>query len=51
MLLVQEVTDPNALKKFKKLRLTNTDFINLLSNKTISISVEKRFICLKSTNS
>ena len=51
MLLAQEVINPNTLTKFKKLCLTNTDFINLSIDKTIFISVEKRLISIKSINS
>ena len=43
-----EVINPSSLAKFRKLRLKDTDLLNLLINKTVSIAVEKGIIRSKS---
>ena len=43
-----EVINPSSLTKFRKLRLKDTDLLNLLINKTITIAVEKGIIRSKS---
>ena len=50
------VIDPSSLTKFRKLRLKDTDLLNLLIGKTVSIAVEKgivrsRSIIVDSTHS
>lgn len=42
------VIDPSALTKFRKLRLKDTDLLNLLINKTVVIAIEKGIIRSKS---
>src|SRR6187402_86671 len=42
------VIDPSSLTKFRKLRLKDTDLLNLLVNKTVSIAIEKGIIRSKS---
>jgi transposase len=44
----QEVIDPSSLTKFRKLRLKDTDLLNLLIGKTVSIAIEKGIIRSKS---
>jgi transposase len=43
-----DVINPSSLTKFRKLRLKDTDLLNLLINKTVSIAVEKGIIRSKS---
>lgn len=43
-----EVINPSTLTKFRKLRLQDTDLLNLLINKTVSIALEKEIITTKS---
>jgi transposase len=40
----EEVINPSSLTKFRKLRLKDTDLLNLLINKTVSIAIEKGII-------
>jgi len=52
----QGVIDPSSLTKFRKLRLKDTDLLNLLIGKTVSIAIEKgivrsRSIIVDSTHS
>ena len=42
------VIDPSSLTKFRKLRLKDTDLLNLLINKTVTIAIEKGIIRSKS---
>jgi len=42
------VINPSSLTKFRKLRLKDTDLLNLLINKTVSIAIEKGVIKSKS---
>lgn len=42
------VIDPSSLTKFRKLRLKDTDLLNLLIGKTVSIAIEKGIIRSKS---
>jgi transposase len=42
------VINPSSLTKFRKLRLRDTDLLNLLINKTVSIAIEKGVIRSKS---
>ena len=42
------VINPSSLRKFRKLRLKDTDLINLLINKTVTIAIEKGIIRSKS---
>lgn len=42
------VIDPSSLTKFRKLRLKDTDLLNLLINKTVAIAIEKGIIRSKS---
>ena len=42
------VINPSSLTKFRKLRLKDTDLINLLINKTVTIAIEKGIIRSKS---
>ena len=39
-----DVIDPSSLTKFRKLRLKDTDLLNLLINKTVTIAIEKGII-------
>jgi transposase len=43
-----DVINPSSLTKFRKLRLKDTDLLNLLISKTVSIAVEKGVIRSKS---
>lgn len=43
-----DVINPSSLTKFRKLRLKDTDLLNLLINKTVSIAIEKGVIRTKS---
>ena len=36
------VINPSSLTKFRKLRLKDTDLLNLLIGKTVTIAIEKR---------
>ena len=40
----QAVINPSSLTKFRKLRLKDTDLLNLLIGKTVSIAIEKEII-------
>lgn len=40
----EDVIDPSSLTKFRKLRLKDTDLLNLLISKTVSIAIEKDII-------
>jgi transposase len=40
----EEVINSSSLTKFRKLRLKDTDLLDLLINKTVSIAVEKGII-------
>jgi len=40
----EEVIDPSSLTKFRKLRLQDSDLLNLLINKTVTIAIEKGII-------
>jgi len=42
------VIDPSSLTKFRKLRLKDSDLLNLLINKTVTIAIEKGIIRSKS---
>ena len=42
------VINPSSLTKFRKLRLKDTDLLNLLINKTVTIAIEKGIIRSKS---
>lgn len=44
----QDVINPSSLTKFRKLRLKDTDLLNLLISKTVSIAIEKGIIKSKS---
>lgn len=44
----EEVIDPGSLTKFRKLRLQDSDLLNLLINKTVTIAIEKGIIRSKS---
>lgn len=44
----ENVINPSSLTKFRKLRLKDTDLLNLLVNKTVTIAVEKGIIRSKS---
>lgn len=44
----EEVINPSSLTKFRKLRLKDTDLLNLLISKTVSIAIEKGVIRSKS---
>jgi transposase len=44
----QDVINPSSLTKFRKLRLKDTDLLNLLIGKTVSIAIEKGIIRSKS---
>src|SRR3970282_620602 len=39
-----DVINPSSLTKFRKLRLKDTDLLNLLINKTVTIAIEKGVI-------
>ena len=43
-----DVINPSSLTKFRKLRLKDTDLLNLLINKTVTIAIEKGIIRSKS---
>ena len=43
-----DVINPSLLTKFRKLRLKDTDLLNLLINKTVTIAIEKGIIRSKS---
>ncbi len=43
-----EVIDPSSLTKFRRLRLKDTDLLNLLIGKTVSIAIDKGIIKSKS---
>ena len=38
-----DVINSSSLTKFRKLRLKDTDLLNLLINKTVAIAIEKRY--------
>ena len=40
----EAVINPSSLTKFRKLRLKDTDLLNLLIGKTVSIAIEKDII-------
>ena len=40
----EDVINPSSLTKFRKLRLKDTDLLNLLINKTVTIAIEKGII-------
>lgn len=44
----EDVINPSSLTKFRKLRLKDTDLLNLLINKTVAIAIEKGVIRSKS---
>ena len=44
----RDVINPSSLTKFRKLRLKDTDLLNLLIGKTVSIAIEKGIIRSKS---
>lgn len=44
----EDVINPSSLTKFRKLRLKDTDLLNLLISKTVSIAIEKGIIKSKS---
>jgi transposase len=44
----EDVINPSSLTKFRKLRLKDTDLLNLLISKTVSIAIEKGVIRSKS---
>lgn len=44
----EDVINPRSLTKFRKLRLKDTDLLNLLINKTVSVAIEKGVIRSKS---
>lgn len=44
----EEVINPSSLTKFRKLRLKDTDLVNLLISKTVTIAIEKGIIRSKS---
>ncbi len=48
MLPEDDVINPSSLTKFRKLRLKDTDLLNLLISKTVSIAIEKEIIRSKS---
>jgi transposase len=45
----EDVINPSSLTKFRKFRLKDTDLLNLLIGKTVSIAIEKGIIKSKST--
>lgn len=44
----EDVINPRSLSKFRKLRLKDTDLLNLLINKTVTLAIEKGVIRSKS---
>ena len=44
----EDIINPSSLTKFRKLRLKDTDLLNLLIGKTVSIAIEKGIIRSKS---
>ncbi len=48
MLPEDDVINPSSLTKFRKLRLKDTDLLNLLIKKTVSVAIEKGIIRSKS---
>ena len=44
----EDVINPSSLTKFRKLRLKDTDLLNLLIGKTVSVAIEKGIIKSKS---
>lgn len=44
----EDVINPSSLTKFRKLRLKDTDLLNLLINKTVTLAIEKGVIRSKS---
>lgn len=40
----EEVINPSSLTKFRKLRLKDTDLLNLLISKTVSVAIEKGIV-------
>lgn len=44
----EDVINPSSLTKFRKLRLKDTDLLNLLIGKTVSIAIEKGIVKSKS---
>jgi transposase len=44
----EDVIDPSSLTKFRKLRLKDSDLLNLLINKTVTIAIQKGIIRSKS---
>jgi len=48
MIPEEDVINPSSLTKFRKLRLKDTDLLNLLIGKTVSIAIEKGIIRSKS---
>lgn len=44
----EDVINPSSLTKFRKLRLKDTDLLNILINKTVTIAIEKGVIRSKS---
>jgi hypothetical protein len=44
----EDVIDPSSLTKFRKLRLKDSDLLNLLISKTVTIAIEKGIIRSKS---
>jgi hypothetical protein len=44
----EQVINPSSLTKFRKLRLKDTDLLNLLIHKTVSLAIEKGIIRSKS---
>lgn len=44
----EDVINPSSLTKFRKLRLKDSDLLNLLINKTVTIAIEKGIIRSKS---
>lgn len=48
MALEEDVIEPNALRKFRKLRLKDVNLLDMLINKTVAIALEKGIIKSKS---
>lgn len=48
MMPEDDVINPSSLTKFRKLHLKDTDLLNLLINKTVTLAIEKRVIRSKS---
>ena len=48
MMPEDDVIDSSSLTKFRKLRLKDTDLLNLLINKTVTIAIDKGIIRSKS---